>query len=261
MEIVFLGTGGGRINLIKQVRGTGGFRINSPSANIHVDPGPGALVASVRHKQNPLHLDAIIVTHNHVDHVSDAEVLVEGMSNYALKKYGVLIGSKMTLEGDKDGDRGIRAWHQSKAREVYAAEPGERKRFETKKGSFEIEIIGLKHDEPTTFGFKLYLDGMVLGHISDTEYLKRLGKDFGGCDCLVVNCIKPEADRYHGHLEVKDVIEILKAAKPGACIITHMGMKMLRKGASAQAEKIQKKTGVKTIAAKDGMKSTVTKKV
>jgi len=254
MEIVFLGTGGGRINLIKQVRGTGGFRINSRSASIHVDPGPGALVASLKHKQDPLKLDCVLVTHNHVDHVSDAEVLVEAMTGYALKKRGILIGSKRTIEGDENGDRGIGTWHQNKVGNIYAAEPGERKAFKNEKGSFEIEIIRMKHDESTAFGFRLWMDGVVLGHVSDTDYREELGKLFKGCDCLIVNCIKPEADKYHGHLKVSEVIKIVKAAKPKVCIITHMGMKMLRIGASSQAAKIEKETGVKTIAARDGMR-------
>ena len=72
MEIVFLGTGGGRINLIKQARATGGFRINSANTSIHVDPGPGALITSVKYREDPLKLNAVIVTHAHVDHSNDS---------------------------------------------------------------------------------------------------------------------------------------------------------------------------------------------
>ena len=252
MEIVFLGTGGGRINLIKQIRGTGGFRVNSRSANIHVDPGPGALIHSIEQRQNPLELDAIIVTHNHVDHISDSMVLIEGMTGYGLKKRGTLIASRDAIE-----TRGVSAYHQSRVGTVYAAQYGERKRFENEKGAFEIEIFQLKHEEPTTFGFKLYLDGGVLGYISDTEFTESLGKDFAGCDCLIINCIKPEGDLYRGHLKTAEVAEILKAARPRSCIITHMGLKMLKAGPSTEAEKIEKASGVKTIAARDGMKITV----
>lgn len=251
MEIVFLGTGGGRINLIKQIRGTGGFRIDSPSANIHVDPGPGALISSLMEKEDPLSLDAVVVTHNHVDHFSDAMVMIEAMTNYGLKKRGIAIGSKAAMEGQ---DRSIHGYHQSKVEVAHIAVPGERKIFMTDRGSFEMEIIAMKHEEETAFGFKLHLDGKVIGHITDTEPAEHLGKAFSGCDVLIVNCMKPLADRYQGHLTIGDVIAVLKEARPKTCVITHMGLKMLREGPARAAEKIEKESNVKTVAAKDGMR-------
>jgi ribonuclease BN (tRNA processing enzyme) len=257
MEIVFLGTGGGRVNLIKQARATGGFRINSRSADIHVDPGPGALVHSVRNGQDPLKLDAIVVTHNHTDHVTDAIVMIEGMTSYALKKRGILIGSRRTIEGGDGMERGINSWHQSKVGEVYAAAYDQRRRFETGKGSFEIEPRRMKHEEPTTFGFRLFMDGIVLGYITDTDYIESLGRDFTGCDLLIVNCIKPQADGYRGHLTTSDVIRVLREARPRKCVITHLGMKMLKAGPAREAERITRESGVETIAARDGLKLTI----
>lgn len=257
MEIVFLGTGGGRINLIKQARGTGGFRINSPSANIHVDPGPGALIHSIKNRQDPLTLDCIIVTHDHIDHVSDAMVLIEGMSHYGLRKKGIVIGSRQSVSGDGNGDKCISTYHQSKAETVHVPEMKQKKEFNTGHGGFVFEALPMKHEERTTFGFKITIDGKTIGHISDTEYMESLGADFSGCDVLVVNCIKPQADRYGGHLCSSEVIEVLKTAKPKLCVITHMGMKMLRTGPSKEAERIEKESGVKTIAARDGMRLVV----
>ena len=114
----------------------------------------------------------------------------------------------------------------------------------------------MKHDEKTAVGFKLNIDQKVLGYITDTEYLESFGKDFSGCDLLIVNCLKPNIDKYHGHLTTIDTIKILKAAKPKQCVITHLGMKMIEI-ADSEAKKIEKETGVKTIAAEDGMKLVV----
>ncbi|HSB46774.1 MAG TPA: MBL fold metallo-hydrolase [Candidatus Bilamarchaeum sp.] len=251
MEIVFLGTGGGRINLLKQVRGTGGFRINSKSANIHVDPGPGALLHSLKNGQDPMKLDAVVVSHNHTDHVTDARVLIEGMTGYALKKRGILIASKVSLDPQEGG---IGRFHLGLVPEVYSAVFREKKEFRTEKGSFTVEIFPMKHEEPSTFGFKLSMDGAVLGYISDTEYDEGFGKDFAGCDLLLINCLKPESDRYAGHLTSSGAIKILKEARPNSCVITHLGMKMLQIGPAKEAERIERESGVKTVAAKDGMK-------
>ena len=257
MEIIFFGTGGGRINLVRQVRGTGGFRINTPTANIHVDPGPGALLHTIRNGQSPLLIDVVLVTHNHVDHFSDSMVMIEAMSNYGLKKRGIIIGSQRVINGDVNNhnqDRGIPLYTQSKADEVYAADDGVKKHFETEKGGFDIETHFLKHDEMTGYGFKLWIDHHVIGHITDTEYFPEMGAKFAGCELLIINCIKPEADPYKGHLTTNEVIEILKIAKPEQCIITHLGLKMIKSDPNLQAEKITKETGVKTIAARDGMR-------
>lgn len=252
MEIVFLGTGGGRINLLQQRRWTGGFRING-SMNIHVDPGPGALVRSIQANQNPMKLDAIIVTHLHVDHYSDANVLVEAMSHYTLKKHGIIIGSRNSIEGNENGDRAFTSYHLSKAEEVYSAKWGEKRKFSGEKGGFEIEILKSRHEEESCFGFKLEMDGLTFGYTSDTEYFDGLYRQYKGCDWLISNTMKPHADAFKGHFTGDQTIELLKVAKPKMAILTHMGMKMLNEGPEKEAARIEKESGVRTLAARDGM--------
>ncbi len=253
MKIVFLGTGGGRVNLLKQWRSTGGFRINSKSANIHVDPGPGALLQSLKYRQDPFKLDCIIVTHCHIDHCNDASLLIEAMTGYALKKRGIFIGSEYTINGGLDGDRSISKYHLSKPEIVYVARFGEKKKFATNKGEFEIEFIKTEHDEPTAFGFKLNIDGNVIGYTSDTEYFIELSKKFSGCDYLIINCLKSSEDGIPDHLKSSDVVEILKYSKPKFAILSHMGMKLLRTGPEKEASTIAKLSGIPCVAAHDGM--------
>ena len=79
-DIIFLGTGGGRFATITQKRRTAGIRIISEGLNLHLDPGPGALVHSINEGLDPQKLDAIFVSHCHPDHYTDAEVLIEAMT-------------------------------------------------------------------------------------------------------------------------------------------------------------------------------------
>lgn len=254
MELIFLGTGGGRVNLIRQWRSTGGFRINSKVARIHVDPGPGALLQSLKYRQDPFKLDCIIVTHDHIDHCNDAALLIEAMTGYAMKQRGIFIGSEHTIEGDQDNDRSVSKYHLSKPEVVYVAQFGERKKFKTEKGEFEIEIIKTKHDEPTAFGFRIFIDNLVVGYTGDTEYSPELAREFVGCDYLIINCLKPSEDGIPDHLKSSDVVEILKNAKPKFAILSHMGMKLLRAGPEKEASAIAKTSGILCVAARDGQK-------
>jgi len=174
MEVVFLGTGGGRFNLISQMRRTGGFRINGSLA-IHVDPGPGALAASIAYGQDARKLDLLVITHNHIDHTNDAGLLAEAMTNYSRTKKGMLIGSKSAVEGDENGDRGISFYHLSKLARVEAAKIGQPIAIPLCAGasrSASLVPAPVRHEDKTGFGFVLEMDGKRIGYTSDTEYFE-----------------------------------------------------------------------------------------
>ncbi|MGZ7095995.1 MAG: MBL fold metallo-hydrolase, partial [Methanobacterium sp.] len=102
MELTVLGSGGGRFATITQRRMTGGLRIDGiDGKNIHIDPGPGALVRTYQFGLNPLKLDAVLVSHSHTDHYNDAEVLIEAMTRGMTRNKGAVFGSKSVIEGYK----------------------------------------------------------------------------------------------------------------------------------------------------------------
>ncbi len=248
MEIIFLGTGGGRINLINQTRATGGFIIFG-SKNIHVDPGPGALVHMRKLGLDPLKTNMIIVTHSHIDHISDAGALIEGMSRYGLDRKGILIGGDDSLEGATDG-QSISKYHLTRVEKIVNAKPGEEFDFEEGKFIFTKAI----HDSFPAFGFILEMDGKKIGYTGDTEYYEGMTDVFDGCDLLILNVMKPIPDRYHGHLTAEDASKLIGRVQPKLVLITHLGMKMIRYPAEKKAAEIEEETGVKTIAAIDGMR-------
>ncbi|MDH3366035.1 MAG: MBL fold metallo-hydrolase, partial [Thermoplasmata archaeon] len=93
VRITFLGTGGGRFATIYQARATGGFYIED-GRNIHVDPGPGALVRMRSVGLDPMNTHAILISHCHPDHYMDAEILIEAMTEGGTRKQGVLEASR-----------------------------------------------------------------------------------------------------------------------------------------------------------------------
>jgi ribonuclease BN (tRNA processing enzyme) len=252
MKIVFLGTGGGRVNLVEQRRWTGGFRIIGPPI-LHIDPGPGALVRTIACGLNPRDLDAVIVSHLHVDHSSDGNVMVEAMSGSGPKKRGIIIGSHNAVLGNYRHDRGFSSFHLEKAETIWAPGWGESRNFQTARGEFSLKAVKAVHEEKSCIGMIISIGGKAIGYTSDTEYYDGIGAAYAGCDMLIANAMKPGKDEYGGHLSSAEAAKLIAEAKPKLAVLTHMGMKMLSADPEKEAAAIEKTSGVKTIAAKDGM--------
>ncbi|MEM2816789.1 MAG: MBL fold metallo-hydrolase, partial [Candidatus Bathyarchaeia archaeon] len=122
-ELILLGTGGGRFTTITQRRRTAGIRILGDGLNLHLDPGPGALVYSVSEGLDPQKLDAILVSHSHPDHYTDAEVLIEAMTRGMTKKRGMLVASKSVLRGNSVCESSVSKYHQQMPEKVVEAIP------------------------------------------------------------------------------------------------------------------------------------------
>ncbi|MCX6769344.1 MAG: MBL fold metallo-hydrolase [Candidatus Micrarchaeota archaeon] len=252
-ELVFLGTGGGRFNLVSQVRRTGGFRING-DLNIHVDPGPGALISSLAYSQDPTKINWLIVTHNHIDHTNDAGLMIEAMDRDRQAHRCGIIASKSILSGDEYKERTISSYHTNKLSEKIIARHGSKILFPKKNPKASLAPIPVRHEDKTGFGFVLSMNNRKIGYTSDTEYYSGMGVHYSGCDILVVNNLKARADNVPGHMCSKDTARLLSQAKPKLALLSHMGLRLIRASPEREAARIQAESGVRTVAAKDGMR-------
>ncbi|HML06123.1 MAG TPA: MBL fold metallo-hydrolase [Methanobacterium sp.] len=235
---------------ITQRRMTGGLRIDGfDGKNIHIDPGPGALVRTYQFGLNPLKLHAVCVSHSHTDHYSDAEVLIEAMTRGMTRKKGTIIGSKSVIEGYKQFGPCISKYHLSKP-EVSVLDVNDTFKLDN------IEITGTKtiHGDPKAVGFNLKIKDFSLSYTSDTEYFDDLHKYHEGADVLIASVIRPHNERLRGHMCTEDFIKLVNEVSPKFALMTHLGMKMVFNDAKKEAKTVTKRTGVKTLAAFDGMK-------
>ncbi len=221
---------------------------------LHIDPGPGALIACHEFGQDPMKTDLLLVTHNHIDHVNDAGVIAEAMSSHALKKKGWLIGSKSVILGDENGDKGISNYHKKSLAHVLAAKPGKRISIAIKGRRAELFPTKVKHDDRTGFGFVLEMDGSRLGFTSDTEYFEGISGQFNRCDVLIAHNLKSREGGAPGHLFTAGTIRLFREAAPRLGVISHMGMRLIKSGPEKEAQKIAEASGIRTIAARDGMR-------
>jgi phosphoribosyl 1,2-cyclic phosphodiesterase len=249
MNIMFLGTAGGRIVIMTQIRASGGFVLEMDSERIHLDPGPGALVRAKQYGVNLQRLTGLIVSHCHPDHYTDAEMVIESMTEGTKKKRGVLIGNEYVIKGGKDYRQAVSPFHL-KLLERYEILKPEGK---TKIGNIEITATPTKHGEEKALGF-VFRGSKTLGYAGDGEYFEGQEKYFRECDYLVLNVLRPRNVKWPEHMNSNQAAELLSKVKPSLAVIQHFGMLMLRANPEREAKWIEKQTGVRTIAATDGMR-------
>ncbi|MEM7822968.1 MAG: MBL fold metallo-hydrolase [Candidatus Aenigmatarchaeota archaeon] len=248
-EAIFLGTGGGRIVVLNQFRATGGIALFMNGMSLHIDPGPGALVRARQYGIKLGQMGGVLISHCHPDHYTDGEVVIEAMT---LDKVGTgfLIASKAVIEGHDNYRPVISPYHLSKLAWHKTLSAGEH----VKEGGLTITATPTRHEEPTAIGFLIEKDGKRFGYTSDTEYFSGLERHFKAADILVVNCLRPRGQTWPEHMNSEGAKTLIERAKPKMAVLSHFGMKMLRGVAEREAEWIEKETGIKTIAARDGQR-------
>ena len=251
-EIIFLGTGGGRFAMITQKRRTGGLRILSEKINLHVDPGPGALVYSLEAGLDPQQLDAILISHSHPDHANDAEILIEAMSRGTIKKRGILAAAHSVLKGNDICEQSISNYHQKIPEKTIDARVGTS--FNIEDDAY-IQVCKAKHSDPDTIGFRFKTkDSGDFAYIPDSEYFEGISKCYSNSRLLIISVLRPSGNPWRGHMTTDDAARVVNEIRPEIAIITHFGMQIILRTPEHEAESIEKKTGVTTKAAADGMR-------
>ena len=258
VEIIFLGTGGGRFAMITQRAKTGGIRIISEKTNMHVDPGPGALIYSLERGLDPQKINALFISHSHLDHTNDACLLIEAMTRGGKNKRGTLAASRSVIEGNEICDKAITRYHIGLPERVIEAEDGTKFNI----GDFKIEIIKAIHTDPDTVGFRLETsDAGSIGYLPDSEYFEDLGAFFKGVKLLILSVLRPAGKPWKGHMTTEDAARIAEEAKPDLLVITHFGMQMLLSPPSKEARMIEEKTGIRTASARYSMRISIDEKI
>ena len=245
-KLKFLGTAGARFVVTRQLRKSGGIWLTLDDTNVLIDPGPGSLVRCLasRPKLNPMDLDGIILTHRHIDHSNDINIMMEAMTNGGFKKKGIVFAPIDALEDDPVILKYVRD-HVENIKVL--KENGE---YNVGNISFSTPIKHIHGVE--TYGLNIHGKNNSISIITDTQYFKGLESHYRG-DVLILNVVLLEGKKGIPHLSVKDVEKIISVNKPRLSILTHFGMTLIRAKPWEIAENFSEKLGVKVIAARDGM--------
>ena len=242
----FLGTAGARFVMIKQLRHSGGIWVSSKGTQVLIDPGPGSLVRCLasRPKLEPAALSGIILTHRHIDHSNDINVMIEAMTEGGFKKRGKVFCPQDALKGDPVIFEYLRGFVEKI--EIL------KKRTKYQVGSFAFES-SMRHIHPSqTYGLKFSLNNRSVGLMTDTRAFDAL-RDFYKVHTLIMSVVFPERRPTIDHLSLEEARELAKLLKPKRLILTHFGMRMLAAKPYVQAQKLEQELGIEVIAATDGM--------
>lgn len=243
--IKFLGTAGARFVMIQQLRASGGLWVNLAGKNILIDPGPGSLVKinSSRPRLDPTKLDAIILTHRHLDHANDINVMIEAMTEGGFKKRGIVF-----CPSDALGDNSIILKHlQGFPAHIELLEKN--KVFNI--GEISFKTIACMHPVET-YGLRFDADRISFSLITDTSYFQGI-EELYKAELVIINTVflnpRPEVQ----HLCLDDAKIIIKNIMPKFAILTHFGMTMLKAKPYLIAQQLTQELGTEVIAASDGM--------
>jgi len=243
-KLTFLGTAGARVMVANQILASGGLWLNLGGVEILLDPGPGTLVQASKRKLKASKLQAIILSHRHLDHSADVNIMIEAMTEGGLKRRGMLFAPSDALEEDPVVLHYLRPYLER----IETLEEG--KSYSIGEVCFRTPIR--HHHAVETYGLVFETPRHTISCLVDTRFFKELCYHYKG-DLLILNVVRLEPGGPFDHLSAAEAGEIVKELKPRAAIITHFGMTMWRAKPWEVARRLSDETGVRVIAARDGM--------
>ncbi len=243
--ITFLGTAGARMAVANQILASGGLWLNLNGTEILIDPGPGCIVQSTKRKLRAEKLSAIILSHRHLDHSADVNIMVEAMTQGGFKPHGRLFAPADALETEPV----IFSYLRNYLEGVEVLQEG--KSYSIGDISFATPI---RHIHPVeTYGMLFRAAEHTFSYIADSRYFDGLCSSYSA-ELLIINVVFIEPEFPVDHLSVPDIKHIIAELKPKVAILTHFGMTMWQAKPWEIAQRLSQEIGVRVLAASDGMR-------
>jgi phosphoribosyl 1,2-cyclic phosphodiesterase len=225
----------------KQLAASGGLYLEDGQARIALDPGPGAIVQYAKRKVDLTKLDAIVVSHRHLDHSGDVNVMVEAMTEGGFAHRGKLFCPSDALDEDPVVLQYVRRFPQ----EVVRLKPDTTYNV----NGTEFTTTPLHRHQVETYGFRF---GNRLGWVTDSAYYDGIAEQHKA-DVMLIHVVLMQCRAELPHLCLDDAERIIREAKPKLAILTHFGMTVWRAHPWELAADLTQRLGIEVKAARDGM--------
>lgn len=217
---------------------------------IHVDPGPGALVRALSHVPpcNPRELDAIVLSHKHLDHSGDVNVLIEAMTAGGFRPRGTVLAPADAF----DGEPVVLPYAQKFPERIERLEPSS--------GPYRIGDVEMRTSiahvhASQTYGLHFSQGGLRVAYLPCGRFFEGLIADYASYapDVLVINVLRYRDEMSVDHLKWDDARRIVEGVRPKVAVFQHFGTKMLEADPKRLAQEVEDDLGLRAIAAYDGM--------
>lgn len=200
-----------------------GYLVQAGDTNLLLDCGPG-VAGSVARACALARLDAVVVSHFHFDHASDAGALmfarlverqlhpeVPELAFYALPEEDA---------ADAHCAFGIGKLAMPGASRAHAVDAGAQVRV----GPLILTFMRTHHPAPCLAVRVEGPDGEVLAYTADAALTPGLARFCAGADVLLTECsLYAGTDgRAMGHMSAPDVAALARATRPGTLVLTHL---------------------------------------
>jgi len=242
----------------RQLRASGGMWLRLGATQIHIDPGPGALVRALSHVPpcNPRELDAIVLSHKHLDHAADATAMIEAMTSGGFRKRGALLAPNDALTGEPTVLP--YAHHFVERIDVLTERSGPHLI-----GDVEVRT-SIRHVHAVeTYGMHFKHGDMTLSYLPCGKYFDGLAADYAQHkpDVLVINVLRFRDGMDVDHLTWDHARTVVQEVMPRVVIFQHFGTKMLEQNPRQLAQTVEDDLGIRAIAAYDGLEIDLTTEV
>lgn len=220
------------------------------STQIHVDPGPGALVRALTHLPpcNPRELAGIILSHKHLDHANDVNVMIEAMTSGGFRRRGVLLAPEDALTGEAV----VFPYAQ---RFVERVEIARERSGPYRIGEVDVRTSIRHVHSVDTYGLHFTYDGRVVSYLPCGRYFEGLVEDYASHrpDVLITNVLRYRDSMDVDHFTFEDAKRVFAAVRPRVAVMQHFGTKMLEQDPGRLARELEDALDLRVIAAYDNM--------
>ena len=208
-----------------------------------IDPGPGSLahICAARPALEIASADVVMLTHKHIDHSTDVNVVIEGMTHGGFDSRGMLVAPDDALRGN---DPVVLKYSQKRIPKIKIPEEGGK--IELGCGVVVEPVIHLHHGVDC-FGYIFRKEGLrEWGIISDSR------SRYSACAFISINATFPDRKPRLDHISIAEARELLSKIHPKLAVLTHLGA-MLTSGDGAHFLENLDLPETKLLAATDGM--------